>query len=258
LHSGHYGNYAPNPAQRLALLLASIKGEDGRVKIPGYYATTKLGDADRRILAEAGDDEAALMKRIGIEEPDHVGASYQEALQYPSFNVRGLAAAAVGDKVAGIIPQQAVAEIDIRTTVEANADYLVGLVRRHVEAQGYHLVDREPTDEERAHYPKLAQFKVGLAAEAERQAIDSDIGRWVTAGLTSAWDAPGSVLKPLRLRMMGATVPTHEIVAPLKVPFVLVPVVNADNNQHAYDENLRMGNYLSGMRSMLGLLTTPF
>jgi acetylornithine deacetylase/succinyl-diaminopimelate desuccinylase-like protein len=258
LHSGHYGNYAPNPAQRLALLLASIKGDDGRVKIPGYYATTKLTGADLKILAEAGDDEAALMKRIGIEEPDHVGASYQEALQYPSFNVRGLAAAAVGDKVAGIIPQQAVAEIDIRTTVEANADYLAGLVRRHIEAQGYHLVDHEPTDEERAHFAKLAQFKVGLAAEAERQAIDSDIGRWVTAGLTQAWDTPGNALKPLRLRMMGATVPTHEIVAPLKVPFALVPVVNADNNQHAYDENLRMGNYLSGMRSMLGLLTTPY
>ena len=60
------------------------------------------------------------------------------------------------------------------------------------------------------------------------------------------------------IRAQGGTVPTQEIVGPLKVPFVLVSVVNTDNNQHAYDENLRMGNYLSGMRSMLGLLTTPF
>jgi acetylornithine deacetylase/succinyl-diaminopimelate desuccinylase-like protein len=258
LHSGHYGNYAPNPAQRLANLLASMKGDDGRVKIAGYYAKTRLTEADLKVLAEAGDDEAALRKRIGIGEADHVGNSYQEALQYPSFNVRGMAAAAVGDKVAGIIPQQAVAEIDIRATVESDSAYLVGLVRSHIENQGYRLIDHEPTDDERAQYPKLAQLKVGLSAESERQAIDSPIGNWVTAGLTSAYDEPGKTLKPLRLRMMGATVPTHEIVAPLQVPFVLVPVVNADNNQHAYDENLRMGNYLTGMRSMLGLLTTAY
>ena len=105
---------------------------------------------------------------------------------------------------------------------------------------------------------KLAQIKVGVTAEAERQPIESPIGRWVTAGLSSAYDGPGKTLRPVRLRMMGATVPTHEIVGPLKMPFVLVPVVNADNNQHSYDENLRMGNFLTGMRSMLGLLTTPY
>jgi acetylornithine deacetylase/succinyl-diaminopimelate desuccinylase-like protein len=258
LHSGHYGNYAPNPAQRLATLLASMKGDDGRVKIAGYYAKNKLTKADLKLLSESGDDDAALMKRIGIAAPDRVGNSLQEALQYPSLNVRGMAAGAVGDKVAGIIPHQAVAEIDIRSTVEADSPYLFALLQKHIEKQGYHLVDHEPTDDERAKYPKIAQLKSGKAAEAARQDIDSDIGKWVTAGLTNAYDEPGKALKPVRLRMMGATVPTHEIVSPLKVPFVLVPVVNADNNQHSFDENLRMGNYLTGMRSMLGLLTTAY
>ncbi|HWX55152.1 MAG TPA: M20/M25/M40 family metallo-hydrolase [Verrucomicrobiae bacterium] len=258
LHSGHYGNYAPNPAQLLANLLASMKGDDGRVKIDGYYARNTLSAADLRVLVEAGDDEVALRKRIGISEPDHVGNTYQEALQYPSLNVRGMAAASIGDKVAGIIPNQAVAEIDIRTTVEADSAYLVSLVRQHIEKQGYHLVDHEPTDNERAHYSRLAQLKPGLAAEAARQPIESDIGSWVYRGLSNAYDAPGSRLKPLRLRMMGATLPTHEIVTPMHLPFVMVPVVNADNNQHAFDENLRMGNYLTGMRSMLGLLSTGF
>jgi acetylornithine deacetylase/succinyl-diaminopimelate desuccinylase-like protein len=258
LHSGHYGNYAPNPAQRLANLLASMKGDDGRVKVAGYYARNRLTTADLKVLGESGDDEVTLRKRIGIKEADRVGKSYQEALQYPSLDVRGMAAANIGDKVAGIIPNQAVAEIDLRTTVEANSAYLVGLVRRHVQQQGYHLVDSEPTDEERATYARLAQIKVGVTAEAERQPIESPIGRWVTAGLSSAYDEPGRTLRPVRLRMMGATVPTHEIVGPLKVAFVLVPVVNADNNQHSYDENLRMGNFLTGMRSMLGLLTTAY
>ncbi|HWE24379.1 MAG TPA: peptidase dimerization domain-containing protein, partial [Myxococcales bacterium] len=110
-HSGHYGNYIPNPAMRLASLLASMKGDDGRVLIPGYYDGVKLTPEDRTVLANTGDDEPALLKRVGIARPDKVGGSLQEALQYPSLNVRGLSAAAVGAKAANIIPSEAVAEL---------------------------------------------------------------------------------------------------------------------------------------------------
>ena len=66
LHSGHYGNYAPNPALRLAALLTSMKGDDGRVLIPGFYDGVRLTDADRITLNAVGDDEAALRARLGI------------------------------------------------------------------------------------------------------------------------------------------------------------------------------------------------
>jgi acetylornithine deacetylase/succinyl-diaminopimelate desuccinylase-like protein len=252
-HSGHYGNYAPNPAQRLARLLAGMKDDDGRVTIAGYYDRITLTDADRKIMADVPDDEAALKARLGFAAPDKVGNSYQEAIQYPSLNVRGLAAAAVGDKVAGIIPNTAVAELDLRTTVEANGDYLFGLLRGYVEAQGYVLVDHAPTDAERAAHSKLAQLKRGKGDDAERQEIDSPIGRWASSALQKGAGQP-----PVRLRQMGATVPTAELVQPLGLPFVLVPTVNPDDNQHTYDENLRMGNFLTGMRSMLGLLLTAY
>ena len=256
LHSGHYGNYVANPAQRLAALLASMKDDDGRGTIPGYYAHSVLTHADRRILAEVPDDEAAIRKRVGIAASEKVGATYQEALQYPSLNIRGLASAEVGEKTANIIPQQAVAELDIRTTVEADADTLVDLLKRHVEKQGYHLVEGEPTDDDRARFTKLARLRVGPAARGVRQPMDSAIGRWVEAAFGDAFGSSID-MKPVRIRAIGGTVPTYEIVTPLHAPFVLVPLVNADNNQHAFDENLRMGNYVSGMRTMLGLLQTP-
>jgi acetylornithine deacetylase/succinyl-diaminopimelate desuccinylase-like protein len=253
LHSGHYGNYAPNPAQRLARLLAGMKDDDGRVTIPGYYDHTHLTEADRKVMEQVPDDETALKKRLGIAEPDKVGATYQEALQYPSLNVRGMAAGGVGDKVATIIPAQAVAEIDIRTTVEADGPYLAGLVKTYVEKQGYFLVDHDPTDEERAAHAKIAQLRIGKGDEGARQDMDSPVGRWAIKALKTASDEA-----PVQLRQMGGTVPTAEIVGPLKMPFVLVPTVNADDNQHTYDENLRMGQFLTGMRSMLGLLTTEY
>jgi len=156
--------------------------------------------------------------------------------------------------------RMATAELDVRTTSEANSTYLSGLIRQFIAKQGYQLLDHEPTDEERARFPLIARLQEGLPAEAARQPMDAPVRRWVEQALTTAHQdgAAGKAMRPVLLRASGGTVPTHEIVSPLNIPFALVTVVNADNNQHTYDENLRMGNYLSGMRSMLGLLTTPF
>jgi acetylornithine deacetylase/succinyl-diaminopimelate desuccinylase-like protein len=57
--------------------------------------------------------------------------------------------------------------------------------------------------------------------------------------------------------MMGGTVPTDVLVEALHLPFVLIPTVNGDNNQHAQDENLRVGHFLSGTEIVYSLLTTP-
>jgi acetylornithine deacetylase/succinyl-diaminopimelate desuccinylase-like protein len=250
----------PNPVFGLARLLASMKDDDGRVLIPGYCATAKLSKDDLKVLHDAGDDEAALRKRVGIDQNEKVAPSYQESLQYPSLNVRGIAAASIGESVANIIPREAIAELEMRTTKEANGEYLAGLVTEHIRKQGFRLVDGSPSDQDRQQYPKLASLKPSCSAEeAARQPLDSPIRAWVEKALTGAFeDAPNGAVKPVLIRAMGATVPTDEIVGPLGLPFVIVPTVNADNNQHSYDENLRLGNYLSGMRAMLGLLTTPY
>ena len=254
LHSGHYGNWVPNPAQRLATLLASMKGDDGRVAVAGWYGRTTLTDADRALLAAVPDDEAAMRRRLGIAAPDAVGATYQESLQQPSLNVRGLSAAATGAKAANVLPHEAVAELDLRTTPEAEGEHLFALLRAHVEKQGWRLVDGEPTDDERARHPKLARLRLHRGEPAARQPYDAPVGRWATASLEAAFEGAA----PVRIRMMGGTVPTHALVEPLGTPFVILPLVNADNNQHAFDENLRMGNVLSGMRALLGLLRTPW
>lgn len=165
LHSGHYGNYVPNPAFHLARLLSTMKNEQGQVLIPGYYSTTKLSAADLKVLDAVGDDEIALKKRVGIASPDQVASNYQRSLQYPSLNIRGLSAAGVGTEAANIIPKEAIADIDIRTTTEANAQYLTGLIKNHISKQGFHIIDHDPTDAERAQYPLLVKITEGLAAD---------------------------------------------------------------------------------------------
>jgi acetylornithine deacetylase/succinyl-diaminopimelate desuccinylase-like protein len=254
LHSGHYGNYVPNPAIRLARLIASMKDDRGRVTIPGYYDRVKLSETEKKILADTGDDEAAIRRRTGIKSAESVGETYQEALQYPSLNVRGMAAASVGDKASNIIPHLAVAELDLRTVPEAPPEYLFGLLQKHVEQQGYHLVKGEPTDADRAAYDKLATLTMGSAGRASRTPLESPLGKWAYDALVKT--SPGS--NPVRIRMMGGSVPTDSLVEILGAPFVIVPLVNGDNNQHTFDENMRIGHYVEGIRTVIGLLRTPY
>jgi acetylornithine deacetylase/succinyl-diaminopimelate desuccinylase-like protein len=257
LHSGHFGNYVPNPAQRLASVLASMKDDDGRVLVPGYYDGIALTAADRDVLKATGDDESALLKRAGIARAERVGENYQEALQYPSLNVRGMASAAVGAKAANIVPSEAVAEMDIRTTPETDGRRLFDLIKRHIEQQGYHLTDAPPTDAERAKYDKLAMFQLVSVQAAQRMPMDAPVGRWAMQALVSA-TAPVPKQDPVRIRMMGGTVPVDVLVNALQLPFLLVPTVNADNNQHAHDENMRMGNFITGTEMIYSLLTTSY
>jgi acetylornithine deacetylase/succinyl-diaminopimelate desuccinylase-like protein len=258
LHSGHYGNYAPNPAQRLAALLASMKDEDGRVSIAGYYDGVKLTEGERKIMSAVPDDEPALLKRFGIARPESVGRNLQEALQYPSLNIRGMESAAVGDKGANIVPSKAVAELDLRTTPGAGPSYLVGLIEKHVQARGYHLSNGEPSDEERAKYGKIASLTVARGSAAAFTPLDSPIGTWVQTTFAEIFRDGGEGAKTVRIRMMGGSVPTDKLVEALDLPFVIVPLVNPDNNQHSFDENLRIGHLLNGTRALTGLLRAPF
>ena len=258
LHSGHYGNYAPNPAQRLATLLASMKDDEGRVLIPGYYDSVKLTEAERGIMSAVPDDEPELLKRLGLAKPESVGRNLQEAIQYPSLNIRGMVSAAIGDKGANIVPSKAVAELDLRTTPGAGPDLLAGLIEKHVLAKGYYLARGEPTDEERATHDRIATIAVARGSSAAFTPLDSPVGAWAQDTLAKTFATTGEPAKTVRIRMMGGSVPTDKLVDALGLPFVILPLVNPDNNQHSFDENLRVGHFFNGVRAMTGLLRTPY
>lgn len=251
LHSGHYGNYAPNPAMRLAALLTSMKDESGRVTIPGYYERIRLTDAERKVLAEVPDDADAIKRRLGIAKAEAVGGNYQEAMQYPSLNILRLNTVAVG----GVIPSRAGADLDLRTTPEMGPDDLYKLFEQHIVKQGYHLVKGEPTDAERAQHDKIASItRLGTGgSKAAYTPIDSALGNWARGALNRTFESP-----PVIIRMMGGTVPTERMVEALNMPFVIIPLVNADNNQHSYDENLRLGHYYDGVKTFVGLMRSAY
>ena len=176
-HSGHYGNYAPNPVFTLAHLLASMKKEDGVVLIDGFYDGIDLTPEIKNILAAVPDDQSTIQKGLGIAEPEQVGNSYQEALQYPSLNVRQFATSWTGPGLKTIIPEYAVAYLDVRLVVETDGAVQLEKVRQHIIDQGFLVIDRAPTDEERISYPKIVTFTSNAGSNAYRADMNGDFGK---------------------------------------------------------------------------------
>lgn len=252
-HSGHWGNYVPNPALRLAQVLASMKDEAGRVTIPGFYDGIVIDDETRAILAAVPDDRAATHARLGIAEPDGVARSLEEALQYPSINIRGMRAAWVGRDARTIIPPTAIAEIDVRLVRESDPDRLLGLIRDHIAGLGYHTISgRDPTDDERARHARIIRFDASVSYRAFRTDFDSAPGRWLIGAFENLFGQ-----RPILLRTGGGSIPISPFVTTLGLPAVSVGTVNPDNNQHSPNENLRVFDFLRGIRIMTAVLSQP-
>jgi acetylornithine deacetylase/succinyl-diaminopimelate desuccinylase-like protein len=251
LHSGHYGNWVPNPAMRLTQLLASMKGEDGRVMIAGFYdGITAPTPEEKAMLDSVPDDPASLIALFGIAGPERPGLSLQEALQLPTLNVRGLSSAYVGAEARTIIPDKAVAAIDVRLVKETPAERMIKLVRDHIVKQGWHVVETPPDDATRAKFPKIVQVRARSGTEAFRTSPLLPVSKQTVKALTTMFGEP-----PVQIRTMGGTVPITQFIEALGFPAISIPTVNFDNNQHGENENLRLGHFFRGVTTIAAVLT---
>ncbi len=250
MHSGQYGNFVPNPVFRLSKLLAGMKDDDGRVLIPGWYDGIYLSDDEKRRMNNVPEHADSIAAQVGIARPERVGGTYQEALAYPTLNVRGLKAAYVGGAARTIIPEEAIAMIDIRLVPESDGERLLQLLHDYVRQQGYHLVKGEaPTETERRTYDKLAALYGKVSYAAYRTPLEAPIGAWLDRALTNVFETP-----PVKMRTTGGSQPISPFITTLGLPAVSVRIPNPDNNIHAADENLRLGNFMEGIRTCIGIL----
>ncbi len=249
-HSGHFGNFAPNPALRLSKLLASMKDDDGRVIIPGFYDGISIDEETARILKAVPDNTEQIMDRLQLGSVDKVGSYYQEAIQYPSLNIRGMQSGWIDEKARTIVPGWARAEIDVRLVLESDPERLISLIRNHVEKQGFYVTDKVPTKAERMSNEKVATFNYEVSYQSFRTDFDSEVGLWLRRAMQRSFNA-----EPIMIRMSGGSIPISPFVTTLGIPAVTVPTVNRDNNQHSPDENVRLGNYREGIQTMIAILS---
>jgi acetylornithine deacetylase/succinyl-diaminopimelate desuccinylase-like protein len=252
LHSGHYGNWAPNPAMRLAELLATMKDGNGKVTIAGFYDTVPpFTPEERAILDGVPDEPTALQKLFGIAAPEAPGLKLQDALQYPSLNVRGLASAFIGGEARTIIPATAIAELDIRLVKETPATRLHDLLVAHIRKQGWHVVTADPDDATRAKFSRIVKVTArGDGTNAYRTSPLLPISKQLVAAMTAMFGEP-----PVQIRTSGGTVPIAPFIDALGFPALSVPTVNFDNNQHGENENLRLGHFFRSIPTLAAVLT---
>ena len=249
LHSGNYGNYSPNPARKLSQLLATMWHDDGRVAIPNWYDGITITDEVKEILKQVPDDEAKIQKDFGIASTENIGNNFQEAIQYPALGILGMESAWVGKNTRTIIPASAIAELNIRLVKETEGDRMVKLLKDYIVNQGYYLVEDQPTEEERMTHDKIARFNAEVSYGAFRTEFDTEVGAWLRRGMRTAFGKD-----PIQIRTMGGSIPISPFVITLGLPAVGVPTVNPDNNQHSPNENIRLGNYIDGIKTITAIL----
>lgn len=250
LHSGNYGNWAPNPAMRLVTLLASMKDDNGRVLVPGFYDDyVQFSETEKIAVREASFADAEVMKELGLKQPEVPGRTLLEGFELPTLNINGIQSANVGRLAANIIPASARVTLDLRMVLGNDWQRQVQRVVDHIKAQGWHVIDHEPTDEERLAHAKLMRIEIGKGYNAQRTLMNLPLAQKVIAAVQSTTREP-----VVKLPTGGGSLPLIVIEEELRAKVITVPAVNYDNNQHAENENVRIDYLWEGIETFAALM----
>lgn len=250
LHSGHYGNWAPNPAVEIAKVVAGLRDADGRILVPGFEEDVRPPtESEKRAAAESPDAEEALARELGVASVVPGRERVAEGILRPAINLRGISAGDVGAAATNSIPMQATASIDFRLVPNQTPEKVRTRIESHLKARGYHLVSEPPDAETRARHPRILRLQWGSGYPPSRTSMDLPVSRAVIRVLSEAAGTPVVVLPTL-----GGSVPMHLFADRLRCPIVGVPIVNHDNNQHAANENVRLQNLWDGIEAFAFLI----
>ena len=251
LHSGHYGNWAPNPGILLANLVASMRDDDGHIRIAGYYDDVRpITAAERRAIAALPPSDAAVRRSLGLARTEGNGALLAERIMLPALNLRGMRVGGVRETGSNTIPTEAYASFDLRLVPNQSPERVRRLVEAHIRKQGYFVTSDSVTVAMRLAHSRVARVEWGSGYAASRSPMDGMFGRAVLAALDDGAKEP-----TLAIPTFGGSGPAYHFEQVLKVPMITLPIVNYDNNQHAADENLRIQNLWDGIETYVALLS---
>jgi len=251
LHSGHYGNWAPNPAMTLVRLLASMKDETGRITIAGWYEGVEpLGAAERRAIAEAPAYDKQIREELGLAQTEGDGKLLMELINQPSLNINGISSGDVGALARNVIPTTAIVVLDLRLVKGNDYRKQVQHLIDHIRKQGFYVIDHDPTDAERREHALIAKVIPRPGGyNAERTRMDLPVSMSVVEAVQSTSKDP-----IVKMPTSGGSLPLSIITDRLRTVTISVPIANYDNNQHAENENLRLQNLWDGIETLAAVM----
>lgn len=252
LHSGHYGNWAPNPIALLTELIGSMRAPDGRILVDGYHEQVQpLSDAELAAIAASPRMDEVLTTDLGIGAPE-TEDRLEMAIARPAMNLRGISGGDVGAKARNAIQPSASASIGLRLVPAQTPEYLREVVEKHITKQGYHIIRDEPSTEQRQQFERLARVNWSSSGgyPAYRASFDNPLAIEISNILGELSD--GTLIQT---PTMGGSLPLYVVEDVLKTPILILPVANHDNNQHGANENLRLKNLWDAIEIYAAVLT---
>ena len=250
LHSGHYGNWVPNPVMMMAKLLASMKDDSGRVTVKGFYDdVVPLSEQEKTALAGLPEMDAALKKSIGFSEEEMKGQKLVEAIAWPSLNINGIESSNTGTIAGNIIPTAVTAVLDLRLVKGNDWQRQQQKVLDHIQEQGFYITEKEPTDDERSRYPKIVMITRETGYNAQRTDMRAPVVQKIVAAIKKAVDG-----ELLLVPTLGGSLPLFLFEKHLKALPVVVCLTNPDSNQHAENENIMLQYLWEGIDMMAAVM----
>ncbi|MBY7143998.1 M20/M25/M40 family metallo-hydrolase [Virgibacillus sp. NKC19-3] len=227
-HSGNKGNIVPNPAWKLIDLLRTMRDENGRVLIEGFYDNIREPtENEKEIIKGLPFDREQVAEKIGYEQLNmNTEEYYHNLTMEPTFNIAGFTSGYGGEGSKTIIPAQATLKMDMRLVVDQDPDDIYKKFCDHVQKYApdievNHLGDMQPS----------------------RTPADQEIVNVVTKAVGESFNQ-NPVLQP----SLGGSLPDYVWTKILGLPSVIVPYANFDEGNHSPNENIGVDNFFDGIR----------
>lgn len=251
LHSGHYGNWSPNPIVELAHLISNLRTRDAEITIPHFYDSVRpLTPSEQAALKKVPNIDQQLKTEMGLGRTEGQGALAEQIMK-PGLNLDRIEGGGSGPNPANAIPSSATAYIDFRLVPDQTPEIVKKLLEDYLRQLGYFVANQPPTAAERQQHPRVLQVVWGSGYPPQRTSMEAPVSQaFVSATRTVTGDA--LVLLPT----LGGSTPSFTFEDQFHQPVIGAPTANYDNNQHAANENLKLKNLWDGIALYAGIFGT--
>ena len=236
LHSGNFGGVVPNPLWSIVHLLATMKNDRGEITIDGFYEPiippTPL---EKAAVAKLPVDMNEVKAELGLENLDqpHDRFYYDRLMFHPTLTINGLHGGYGGPGSKTVLPCEAIAKCDIRLVEAQTPDEILAKVAAHV----------------KRHAPEV-EFIPLDGMFPSKTPMDSPFAEPLREAIVTAQD-----VEPLLYPSMGGSLPDYVFTKILGIPAFVVPYGNADEANHAPNENLTIECFYNGIRTGAAILS---
>ena len=239
LHSGSFGGAVANPAVVLAQMLARLKDADGRITVPGFYDDVlSLTDQERAEFASLPFDEPEYLALLGARAAfGEAGFTTLERVwARPTLDINGLVSGFIGEGAKTILPATATAKVSMRLVPRQSAEKIADVFVSHIASIAPSTVT---VDVKRMQYGDPWSTSIdGRFTQAAARAIACAFGK-----------------QPVFTREGGSNPIIGEFERELGAPAVMFGLGLPDDNAHAPNEHLDLGNFHRGVIAVACLYT---